>query len=1028
MDNKNSVAAFFVKNKIISWMVTLILLLGGAVDFFKLGQLEDPEFTIKDAIITTTYPGASAKQVESQVTNIIEEKLQNLKYVDKIVSWSSDGASYINLTLPKTVTKDQVQQIWDDLRRKVESATPLLPNGASPPSVNDDFGDVYGVLINIYADGLTLNHIEDYSDYLKRELLKVPGIGKISVTGKVNRKIFIEIESSVLANLGISSELISNELKEQNLISNSGDITLSGRIIRYNPTGEIKNIEDIKNLLIKPSSSKELIRLGDIANIYEGDDEKPYQWIRLNGQDALSFGISFAPGVNVVNVGKKLQEKMNELSLSQPNGIKLDYVYNQPNNVEHSVNGFLKNLLEACAIITVVLFFAMGLKAGVLISFILVVTISGTFIAMNFFNIQLQRISLGALIIALGMLIDNAIVIVEGVIIGLEKGESKFKSIIAIVKQTQWPLLAATVIAIIAFAPIGLSPDATGEMIGSLFWVLLFSLFLSWITAVTITPYFCNVFYKEDEYANHSEHKDPYGGLLFRIFKISLDKAMKYPVILIVFLILLLVGAGKGFGLLKNEFFPPTTTNQFQLDIWALSGTDIRKMKKEIEEYEHYLLSIDDIQQVSTSIGNGHTRFILPYKPEHHYENFATMLIKADSVEKLVPTISKIMTESKQRFPHLTIDAKRFAVGPTTPGAIEVRVDGPDPVTLRQLSEVIKKVMLKTHGVSTVRDDWMARTLSIQPVFDEANARLLGISKSDLDKVLKENSSGRMIGSFRDGTETKSIIFRSPEKDRYQFEQLGNIGIWSPLTSNFVHLNQVISHIETTFEDPIIVRRNRTRTITVMANFDVTTGDTAASVRSRMLDDINQIQNELPDGYHLEWGGKYEKSVDAKQSVFASIPGGYLVMFILTILLFNSIRNALVIWFVVPLSVIGVVGGLLVFNMPFTFMTLLGALSLTGMMIRNGIVLVDQININQKEGMSVYDAIFDGAVSRVRPVSLTAIAAIMGMIPLLKDSFFASMAAAMMVGLALATLLTLYAVPVFYKLLYRIKYQPILNK
>jgi multidrug efflux pump subunit AcrB len=448
-------------------------------------------------------------------------------------------------------------------------------------------------------------------------------------------------------------------------------------------------------------------------------------------------------------------------------------------------------------------------------------------------------------------------------------------------------------------------------------------------------------------------------------------------------------------------------------------------MKERVIELEEFLAEYDEVTQTTAAIGGGHVRFMLSYKPEKHYDNYANLIISTEKPEDVVTVIKRIREDATEHFPDLLFTPKRYSVGPQTIGAIELRIYGSDPIVLRQLAEDAKEFMRKTPGAESVRDDWLERSKVIRPKFNEINARRLGITKKSLDQAILANFSGRAVGTFKEGTDVLPVISRPPEGQRVTLGNLAELNIWSPVKQGFIPIAQVVDGFETTFEDALIVRRDRVRTITAMADYDVTSEATSASVRRLMLPAAEEFERNLPTGYTMEWGGKHEKSTNAKASVFSTIPGGYLVMFILTILLFNSVKKGLVIWFVVPLSVIGVISGLLAFNMPFTFMALLGALSLTGMMCRNGIVLVDQIGIYQASGADNYKSIFDGAVSRLRPVALTAIAAILGMIPLLQDSFFAAMAGSMMVGLAIATFLILLAVPVFYMLIYRIKYRPL---
>ncbi len=1019
------IAGFSMNNAIVSWMITLLLLVGGIVKFFELGQLEDPSFTIKSALVITSYPGASAQQVEEEVTHVVETAIQKLPVIDELKSWSTTGLSIVQLKMVKEVQAHEVQQYWDALRRKMTDIKPQLPKGAFVV-VNDDFGDVYGMMMNFSGEGYDLAEVKRYLESVKRELTLVEGVGKVSILGDRQEQVFIELDRTKMLYKGLGIPNIAQALANQNVISDAGDFHFGEEMIRFHPTGEIDEVEDLQNLVLSPTGSADLIYLSDIANVYKGFVEKPTRLITLNGKEAITLGISAGPGTNVVEVGKNVRARLEELESLRPHGISYEFVYNQPEKVEKSVAGFMGNLVEACVIIFFVLLFTMGRKAGLLISAILVVTIAGTFILMEMKGISLQRISLGALIIALGMLIDNAIVVVEGLIIGMEKGRSKWDSMIAIVKQTQYPLLVATIIAVLAFAPIGLSRDSIGELIGSLFWVLCFSLFLSWLTAVTITPYFCDVLYKDGEFDGHGDHDhDPYGGIIFRGFKAMLNVCMRFPWTFTIILILMLVGTAKSFKNVKPEFFPPSTVTQFTIDVWDANGTDIRTTQEKAQQVEEYLLSLDEITQVTSAIGAGHMKFMLPYMPEKQFNNFTQMLVTVKTTDDVVPTIAKLNKSLPQRHPELLFNPRQFAFGPALDAAIELRISGSDPIVLRQLSEKAKNIYRNTPHTIAVRDNWMARSKVIRPQFNEENARRLGITKKQLDEAIKFNFSGQTIGLYKEGTTRLPVVARPPVHERQSIDSLGQVNIWSPVKQDFVQISQIVDGFDVEFEDTYIMRRERKRTISVWADADPTVNTTAATIRRGMLPQFEKFEAELPVGYTMEWGGKYESSTKAKTNVAATLPMGYLAMFILTILLFNSVKKGLVIWFVVPLSIIGVVGGLLIFDMPFTFMSLLGALSLTGMMCRNGIVLIDQIGIYQNKGAEDYKAIFDGAVSRVRPVSLTAIAAILGMIPLLKDAFFQAMAASMMVGLAVATFLILFAVPVFYMLIYRIKYRPL---
>ncbi|WP_199611685.1 efflux RND transporter permease subunit [Flocculibacter collagenilyticus] len=1013
------IARYFIKNKTTSWLVTLILLIGGLFSYFELGRLEDPQFTLKQALVITEYPGASPMQVEEEVTYRIENAIQSLPYVDNVESVSSNGLSQVMVEMKSHYRKQDLRQIWDELRRKINDLTPRLPIGASPPMVKDDFGDVFGILMMITGDGFDFREISDSVDYMRRELVLVEGVGKIDIQGKQIEQVVVEISRAKLTSLGISPQRIYSLLDTQNTVSNAGNIKLGAELIRFRPTGEFQNVAELKSLVISNPGAEELIYLGDVAEIFRDYQEIPQHILRYNGKKALSLGVSFASGVNVVDVGARINKRVNELEALLPVGINIDIVYNQPKEVENSVSGFVLNLLEAVVIVILVLLVFMGVKSGLLIGLILFITVVGSFIFMKQMDIELQRISLGALIIALGMLVDNAIVITEGILIGIKRGMSKIDAASLIVKQTKWPLLGATVIAVTAFAPIGLSSDATGEFAGSLFWVLLISLMLSWFTAITLTPFLADVLIKESD--NKSDNDDPYKGIIFVAYKKILTTSLHHRALTVVFMIALLIFAVVMFGKVKQAFFPPSNTPMFLVDIWQPEGTDIRKNAEIVASVEQFLLAKENVEEASTTIGRGATRFMLTYQAQKTYPAFAQVIVRADQKESLVPLIKETRNYLTEYHPDLFFKIKRLEIGPSTDAKIEARFSGPDPKVLRELSKEAQAVLKQDNNARNIRDDWREQTKVIRPVFNEVAARRVGITKQDLDDLLLTSFSGKKVGIYRDGTTMLPIISRPPSAERLSIESLKDLQIYSPTLQRFIPITQVVSDFKVEWENPLIQRRDRKRTITVYADHDVLGEETAAKLLSRLKPKIEAI--ELPTGYMLEWGGEFEAAQQAQKAIFGPLPLGFLVMFVITVLLFNSAKTALSVWSTVPLAIVGVSIGLLVMGAPFGFMALLGFLSLSGMMLKNGIVLAEQINIELEENKAMTDAIYDAAVSRVRPVSMAAITTILGMIPLLFDDFFASMAVVIMFGLGFATLLTLIFMPVVYSLIYKVKYK-----
>ncbi|MDO6611415.1 efflux RND transporter permease subunit [Shewanella sp. 1_MG-2023] len=1016
-----NIAGYFVKNTVISWMFTLILLIGGLMAFTGLGQLEDPPFTIKDAVVVTLYPGATSTEVEEEVTYPIEKAIQALPYVDYIRSLSTSGMSQITVTMKNIYGPEELPQIWDELRRKVNDMSASLPPGVQTPIVNDDFGDVYGIMLMVSGADYSYRDILDYVDYVKRELELVPGVGKVSLAGNQQEQVFVEMSLNKAASSNIDPSLIQNLLNSQNMVSDAGNIRVSADNLKIRTSGGFKSVSELEELIIPGTQGNKLIYLKDVATVSRGFQNIPTNLLKFDQHDAINIGISFSTGVNVVEVGKAIDAKLASIESVRPAGMVIETMYNQPNEVDASVGSFVWNLIAAVVIVVGVLLVFMGFKSGILIGLILFLTCLGTFMLMLQAEIELQRISLGALIIALGMLVDNAIVIVEGILIGRQRGQTTLEAAQAIVKQTMWPLLGATVIAITAFAPIGLSPDSTGEFAGSLFWVLLFSLFLSWITAITITPFFAQLFFGAEGEKVEGELKDPYGGAFFVFYKMLLDLCMRFRWVSVISVVIAFCISIYGFAYVKQSFFPPSTTPMFLVDVWMPEGTDIRETQTVVEGMESIAVELDNVEFVASTIGKGFPRFLLTYSPEKNYASYAQISIRTTDFETLTDVMVKFRKDVETDYPQAQLKFKRLEIGPSTDAKIEARISGADPDVLRSIAAQVMEIFNATPATVNVRHDWRERVKYIAPRFNETQARRLGIVKSEVDEALKFSFTGMQIGVYREGTTLLPIIGRLPEDERIDIESMESIRIWSPALSAFVPLQQVVDGFEVKFEDPIIQRRDRKRTLTVFADTDFEYDILPAELFKTIKPKVEAL--ELPVGYELQWGGEYESSSDAQESLFATLPLGFLFMFLITVFLFNSVRKPLVIWACVPLAIIGITSGLLILDKPFSFMALLGMLSLSGMLLKNGIVLLDQINTDINNGIETFEAVFNSTVSRVRPVCMAAITTILGVLPLLTDAFFESLAAVVMFGLGVATILTLIIVPVFYLIIFKVKYR-----
>lgn len=1018
-----SITNYTIQNKTVTWMFVLLLILGGIFCFNSLGRLEDPNFTIKQAMIFYNYPGASAQEVEEELTLPVENALQQLPYLDNITSTSADGTSQIMVEMKSTYRKGDLAQIWDEMRRKINDLQVRLPPGVTAPVIADDFGDVFGMFFSITGAGYSDEEVANYTDFLRRELVLVPGVGKVNVGGRSQEQIFIELDRAKLAATGFSATAIQQVLATQNLVSDAGKIRIGSEYIRVNSkTPEAPGLHSLANILLG-NVDGQLVYLQDVANLSRGYQDPPAHLYRFNGQKALTLGISFSSGVNVVKVGEAINVRLAELENQRPLGMELGHIYNQPAQVAESVDDFLIGLAQAVLIVIVVLLFTMGVRPGILMSGVLLLTILGTFIIMNIYKIELHRISLGALIIALGMLVDNAIVITEGIMIGMKRGMSKIEAAQKIVSHTRWPLAGATVIAITAFAPIGLSPDASGEFTGALFWVLLISLSLSWVFAITLTPFFCYLMFKEEinSGSDSLENVDPYNGVAYRIYEGILHFCLSFRWLSVLAMVLAMVVAIMGFGQVKQAFFPASSLPMVFVEYWLPQGSDIRTVNDDIQDIEKVLLEMPEVKQVTATIGRGSERFMLTYATEPSNPSYAQLIVQFHNFEQVASGIENIQAVLHEQFPQGFTNFKRPALGPSTKAKIEARLIGPDPDVLRQYSEQVIAIFDAEPQAINIRQDWRERVKVLRPIYNQAEGRRLGISKTDLDTALAANFNGKTIGLFRHGSTMFPIVVRPPEEERNSISKLEDINVYSPVKRAYVNIGQVMERVETEWEDALIKRRDRKRTLSVLA--DPIVGVTPMTLHKIIAPKVEAL--ELPDGYVLKWGGEFEAQAKANIAVFTFVPLGILVMIILTVLLFGSAKQTLVVWITVPLSIIGVSIGLLATDSPFSFTALLALLSLIGMQLKNGIVLVEEIKrLREELGQEWLQSITDAAISRLRPVSMAAVTTILGMLPLMDDIFFRPMAVTIMFGLGFATLLTLIVVPVLFALFYGVKCDP----
>ena len=998
-----NIAKASIDRPIFTWLIMLAALLGGIWGFFTLGRLEDPAFTIKTAVVITEYPGASAQQVAREVTEPLESEIQKMSEVKEVRSVNQPGLSRISVDMKDTYDGDELPEIWTKLRNRVNAAR--LPSGTGRPFVNDGFGDVFGIYYAVTAPGFSDAEIYELSTFLRRELLTVDGVADVALSGVPNEVIYVEPDLALTTNLNVPPAAIQGALATANSVVDGGSIQeVDGRTLIQGPDG-YDTVQEIAGLTVGVGG--EILNLFDFAEVTRAREDTPDLIIRHNGVEALTLGIAGIASENIVDVGKRADAKLAELTPQIPVGVELQPIYQQHVVVEEASNAFLINLAMSVSIVVIVLALFMGWRAAVVVGVTLLLTVVGTLFFMAIFSIEMERISLGALIIAMGMLVDNAIVVAEGMQIAMRRGKDSRAAADEAASKTQIPLLGATVIGIMAFAGIGLSPDATGEFLFSLFAVIGISLLLSWVLALTATPLLGHYFFKRGA---EGAEDDAYGGALFRMYGATLRGALKAWWLVIVGLIGITIVCFMLFGQIKQQFFPDSNTPLFFVHYKLEQGASIHETSRDLAMFEEWLAGQTNVVAATAFVGQGADRFMLTYQAEDPNPSYGHIIVRTETIEQIAPLIAELETFAAETLPQGEFRAKRLAFGPGGGDPIQVRFSGSDPKVLRDLAdEAMERFVAASENIVAPRIDWREQELVLKPVYATDRAQEAGITRDDITSILRFATTGIDAGVYREGDRQIPIVLRA---DPDAGLALTDHVVYSQNAQSFVPLEQVTDGLTFEAQNTLLMRRDRLLTITVGA--DIVKGLTAAQVQAEVTDTIEAM--ELPAGYKMEWGGELESSSDAQASLGRQLPMSLIIMVVISVLLFNALRQPLIIWLLVPMSVNGVSLALLGTGFPFTFTALLGLLSLSGMLIKNGIVLVEEIDIvrAEKPDQDLKASIVEASTSRLRPVVLAAATTILGMLPLIWDAFFRSMAVTIMGGLAFASVLTLVAAPVFY--------------
>ncbi len=1015
----------------VMFVAMAMMLLAGVVAYLNIGRLEDPEFTIKEALIFTPYPGASADEVASEVSNPIERACQQLGQLDRVTSESTRGLSIVSVIIKDQYDRPRIPQVWDELRRKVNDVQGQLPPSVRGRSVVvDNFGDVFGIFLAVSGDGYTLAELRRYVESVRREMLQVEGVKSVDLFADQQEVVFLEISRQRLAQLGINEEQIYSQLQQRNIAADGGRVRVGDQHLVIDPRGAFDSAEDMLGLVIGSDLSGRQLLLGDVATVSRGDQDPPRRVLLYDGAQSIGLGISSVPGGNVVRMGERVQERLRALEADRPIGIEIGQINFQPTAVSEATAEFMFNLGKAVTIVFVVLLITMGRKTGLIIGMVLFLTIMGTFAVMYMKgDILMERISLGALIIALCMLTDNAIIVIEGIKVGIEAGKDKLGVVRDVVGENQWPLFGATAIGVLAFAGIGLSENSTGEYCNSLFWVILISLSLSWVSSVTFTPLLSYLAFKPAR-EQKSGDADPYKALPFRVYRTLLVLALRMRWVVVLACVVGFFASLYGFTLVKQSFFPPATRPQFMVDVFLPSSTHISETRAFAEEVRGYIAAQPGVTHVTTFVGGGGLRFLLVYSPERENRAFVQFLVDVDDWRKAGDLIPRIQDHLDAEHPGANAVAKKFLLGPGQGGRIQARFSGPDPAVLRRLADQAEQVLRDDGGAVCVRNDWREPEMVVRPDLLESQARRNGITRVEVAQAVQTSLEGRVVGFYREPgsagsgvfpqeTRLLPIVARPPLGERSDVSAINDMQIWSHVAGRMIPLSQVASGAEAVWENPVVMRRDRFPTVTVHA--DPRTG-LPSMLFNRVRAGIEGI--ELPPGYAMQWGGEYEDSADDRAALAKPLPALLAIMVLIVVFLFNSIRITLVIWLVMPLAIIGVTAGLLLTGVPFGFMALLGVIALAGELIKNQIVVLSKILTEISKGKAPYRAILDGGTSKMRPVSMVVITTVLGMIPLLTDPFFGAMAVCIMFGLSFAAILSLFVTPVLYAILFNVKESP----
>ena len=1011
-----NIPKYSLENKKIVYFFLVVMLIGGVLSFFKLPKKEDAPFVIKQAVLVTQYPGATPFEVEKLVTEPIEREIQSMSDVLQIKSESYFGMSKISIELQPTLDPDYMPVKWDELRRKVANIQPKLPSGASAITVSDDFGDVFGIYYALTADdGFTYDELRDWAQKIKTELTPVPGVQKVYLFGEQIQVVNVKISVPKLANLGIDPNAIQQVLQTQNLLVNTGDITTTNYQLRIRAEGTYKDIQDIRDQLIVTKGGGE-VRLGDIAVVERGYMDPPSNLMRVDGQKAIGIGVATGAKDDVVAVGNAVSEQLKEMEQLFPIGMELKSIYPENRIADEANNGFILNLIESLLIVIVIIFVVMGSRAGMLVGSSLLFSVGGTLLIMLLWGVGLNRTSLAAFIIAMGMLVDNAIVVTDNAQIGIKRGLSRYQALVDGATKPQWALLGATFIAVCSFLPMYLAPASVAEIVKPLFIVLAVSLGLSWILALTQTTTFGNFILKE---AKPGETKDPYDTKIYHKFERFLGKLIKRRYLTISSVVATLFLSLFIMSIMPQSFFPIMNKPYFRADLIFPEGYSIRDVEKNVKLIEEeYLSKNDKIKSFSFTLGGSPVRYYLASSSLGPKPNFANVLIETKDPKDAQAEENKFYEYMVNNYPDILTRSALFALSPVPDAAIEIGFIGDNVDTLVALTAQVKELARKYENVMEVRDSWGNKVPVWKPLYSQEKGLRLGITRQQVAYSLRSATNGVPLGEYREGDVFMPILLKDAERDSMNLNDIKTLPVYSA-KGRSVKVEQVIDDFTLDYEYNVVKRFNRQRYM--MMQCEPKRGANTMAAFSHLWQET-QEKVKVPEGYKLKYFGEQSEQDKGNSAIAKNIPLMFGLIYVTLLFLFPKYyRKPVLIMAMLPLIFIGVVLGLLVFGKSLDFFAMLGLLGLIGMNIKNAIVLVDEIGLQMNSGLEPVKAVIEATKTRIVPVTMASGTTILGMLPLLADAMFAGMAATIMGGLFVSTILTIFVLPVTYCIFFKIK-------